>query len=51
VGGFAFIVNRGGQMKICGPCMPVRDLLQMTKLFTIFDVYDDENAAIKSFFR
>jgi len=27
----------------------VRDLLQITKLFTVFDVYTDEGTAIRSF--
>jgi len=27
----------------------VHDLLQITKLYTVFDIKDDETAAIKSF--
>jgi anti-sigma B factor antagonist len=27
----------------------VKDLLQITKLYTVFEVYDDEAAAVRSF--
>ncbi len=41
--------NREGQLKLLNLTKRVHDLLQITKLYTIFDVYDDEKTAIASF--
>ena len=41
--------NRGGQLKLLNLTKRVQDLMQITKLYTIFDVYDDEKKAIGSF--
>ncbi len=41
--------NRGGQLKLLNLTKRIHDLLQITKLYTIFDVYDDEKKAIASF--
>ena len=41
--------NRGGQLKLLNLTKRVQDLMQITKLYTIFDVYDDERKAITSF--
>ena len=49
VSGFTTVTNSGGQMKLLNLNKRVRDLLQITKLYTVFDVYDDEAAAIRSF--
>src|SRR5919109_1564720 len=38
-----------GQMKISNPCRQVTDLLQFTKLYTVFDVHDSEQEAPASF--
>ena len=38
-----------GQMKISNPGRQVTDLLQFTKLNTVFDVHDSEDDALKSF--
>jgi len=49
VSGFTTVTNAGGQLKLVGLSKRIRDLLQITKLYTVFDVYDDEAAAIRSF--
>ena len=41
--------NAGGAVKLASLSQRVGDLLQITKLFTIFEVFDDEQAAAKSF--
>jgi anti-sigma B factor antagonist len=41
--------NAGGAVKLARLAQRVGDLLQVTKLLTIFDVYDDEVKAAKSF--
>jgi anti-sigma B factor antagonist len=49
VSGFTTVTNGGGQLKLVGLSRRVKDLLQITKLYTVFDVYDDEAAAVRSF--
>lgn len=46
---YSSIKNRGGQLKLLNLTKRVHDLLQITKLSTIFDYYDDERKAIASF--
>jgi len=41
--------NNGGAIKLANLTQRVGDLLQVTKLVTIFDVYDSEQKAIDSF--
>ncbi len=41
--------NREGQLKLLNLTKRVHDLMQITKLYTVFDVYDDEKKAIASF--
>jgi anti-sigma B factor antagonist len=41
--------NQGGELKLLNLTKKVHDLLQITKLYTVFDVKDDEASAIKSF--
>jgi anti-sigma B factor antagonist len=41
--------NSGGALKLARLTQRVDDLLQVTKLVTIFEVFDDENAAVQSF--
>jgi anti-sigma B factor antagonist len=41
--------NAGGAVKLASLSRRVGDLLQLTKLVTIFEVFDDEEAAAKSF--
>ena len=49
VSGFTTITNHGGQLKLVGLSKRVKDLLQITKLYTVFEVFDDEADAIRSF--
>lgn len=49
VSGFTTVRNQGGELKLLKLTKKVHDLLQITKLYTVFDVADDETAAIKSF--
>ena len=49
VSAFTAVKNRGGDMKLLHLTKKVHDLLQLTKLFTVFDVYSDEHTALRSF--
>jgi anti-sigma B factor antagonist len=49
VSGFTAVSNQGGQLKLLNLTKKVQDLLQITKLLTVFDVHDDEAKAIASF--
>ena len=41
--------NNGGKIKLASLTPRVGDLLQVTKLVTIFEVYDNEEQAVQSF--
>jgi anti-sigma B factor antagonist len=41
--------SAGGNIKLASLTTRVGDLLQVTKLLTVFDVYDDEKQALDSF--
>ncbi|MEO7653629.1 MAG: STAS domain-containing protein [Bryobacteraceae bacterium] len=49
VSGFTTVTNAGGQLKLLGLTNRVKDLLQITKLYTVFDVHEDEAHAVRSF--
>ncbi len=49
VSGFTAVRSRGGELKLLHLTKKVHDLLQITKLFTVFDVYTDEPTAVASF--
>ena len=49
VSGFTTITNQGGVVKLLSLNKRVKDLLQITKLYTVFEVFDDEAAAVRSF--
>jgi anti-sigma B factor antagonist len=49
VSGFTSVTNGGGQLKLLNLTKRVKDLLQITKLYTVFDVHDSEVTAIRSF--
>jgi anti-sigma B factor antagonist len=49
VSGFTTVTNQGGQVKLLNLTKRVQDLLQITKLYTVFEVFDDEAAAVRSF--
>jgi anti-sigma B factor antagonist len=41
--------NAGGAVKLAALTQRVGDLLQVTKLLTVFDVYDTVDEAVQSF--
>ena len=49
VSGFTTVTNQGGQLKLLGLTKRVKDLLQITKLYTVFDVHDNEASAVRAF--
>jgi anti-sigma B factor antagonist len=49
VSAFTSVRNQGGDLKLLNLTKKVHDLLQITKLYTVFDVKDDEAAAIGAF--
>jgi anti-sigma B factor antagonist len=49
VGSFTTVRNAGGELKLLNLTQKVEDLLQVTKLYTVFDIKDDEFTAVKSF--
>jgi anti-sigma B factor antagonist len=49
VSGFTAVRNREGELKLLNLTKKVHDLLQITKLFTVFDVYSDESSAVTSY--
>jgi anti-sigma B factor antagonist len=51
VSAFTTVRNQGGDLKLLNLTKKVHDLLQITKLYTVFDVKDDESSAVASFAR
>jgi anti-sigma B factor antagonist len=51
IGSYATVTSRGGQMKLLNLQKRVNDLMQVTKLVTVFETYTNEEAALKSFAR
>ena len=49
VGAITTARGEGVALKLVNPVKQVSDLLRMTKLYTVFDIREDENAAIDSF--
>lgn len=49
VSAFTTVRNQGGDLKLLNLTNKVHDLLQITKVYTVFDVKDDEAAAVKAF--
>lgn len=49
VGAFTTVTNRGGKLKLLHLPTKVSDLLQVTQLITVFEIYDDEKQAIATF--
>jgi anti-sigma B factor antagonist len=46
---FTSVSNRGGKLKLLNLPAKVADILQITQLITVFEVYDDEDEAVASF--
>lgn len=49
VSAFTTVRKQGGDLKLLNLTKKVHDLLLITKLYTVFDVKDDEAVAVKSF--
>ena len=46
---YTTLKNAGGELKLMNLHKSVRNLLQITRLFTLFDVHDDQASAVKAF--
>jgi anti-sigma B factor antagonist len=49
VSAYTAVRNKGGELKLLNLTKKVHDLLQITKLYTVFDIKDDEAAAVAAF--
>ena len=49
VSAYTTVKNQGGALKLLKLTKKVHDLLQITKLYTVFDVHDNEVTAIQSY--
>ncbi len=49
VSAYVAMHRQDGELKLLHLTRKVHDLLQITKLYTVFDVYDDEAQALASF--
>ena len=49
VGSYATVTSHGGQLKLLNLQKKLHELMQVTKLITVFDVYNSEPAALRSF--
>ena len=49
VSAFTTATNRGGKLKLVNLPPKVNDILQITQLITVFETFDDEEEAVRSF--
>ena len=49
VGSFTTARKAGGELKLLSLTQKVQDVLYVTKLYTVFDIKDDEFTAVRSF--
>jgi anti-sigma B factor antagonist len=49
VSNYTTVRNAGGELKLLSLTKKVQDVLHVTKLYTVFDIKDDEFNAVKSF--
>ena len=49
VSAYTSVAHRGGKLKLVGLPPKVNDILQITQLITVFEVYDTEAEAVESF--
>ena len=49
VGSFATVTSRGGQLKLLNLQKRLQELMQITKLITVFESFTNESAAVRSF--
>jgi anti-sigma B factor antagonist len=51
VSAFTSVKKQGGELKLLNLTNKVNDLMQVTRLYTVFDITQDEAEAVKSFGR
>jgi anti-sigma B factor antagonist len=49
VSSYTTVTNQGGKLKLLNLTKKIQELLAITKLLTVFSVYDNEQQAISSF--
>jgi len=49
VSAFTSVRKQDGELKLLHLTKKVHDVMQITKLYTVFDIMDDEAAAVRSF--
>jgi anti-sigma B factor antagonist len=49
VAAYTSLAHQGGTVKLLHLTKRVKDLLQITKLYTVFEVFEDKNTALSSF--
>jgi anti-sigma B factor antagonist len=49
VSGYRLVKSEGGELKLLNLNKKVTDLLQITKLYTVFDIHSQESQAVASF--
>jgi len=49
VGAYTLVRGGNGEIKLVNLTRRVRDIMQITRLFTVFDVASDEATALQSF--
>ena len=49
VGSYTTVTNRGGKLKLLHLPAKLNELLHVTQLITVFEVYENEGDAVKSF--
>jgi anti-sigma B factor antagonist len=49
ISSFSSVRKQGGELKLLKLTNKVRDLLQITRLYTVFDIREDESDAVQSF--
>lgn len=49
IAAFTSVRRQGGELKLLNLTKKVHDLLQITKLYTVFDIRDDEATAVQAF--
>jgi anti-sigma B factor antagonist len=46
---YTTVTNRGGKLKLLHLPPKIQDIMQVTQLITVFEVFDDEGEAVASF--
>jgi anti-sigma B factor antagonist len=49
VSAFTSAKKQGGELKLLNLAVDVKDVMQITRLYIVFDVFEDEATAVKSF--